>query len=74
MFKDKKIYYIGILLLLTGLFWLHSGDIIYHYNSSHIDHPDELEDINLGFSLLGLIPTLLGIYLIDKHNRALGRH
>jgi len=75
MFKQKSIYFLGIALLLLGLMWLHSGHLIHSDSSSHIEIPDNhTKDINLKFSLLGIIPTLLGVYLIDKHNRILGRH
>ena len=77
MFKQKSIYFIGVLLLIIGLFWIHSADIIFHLNPKNEEpekHPNKPEEIDLKFALLGLIPTLLGIYLIDKHNRSLGRN
>jgi len=75
MYNQKSIYFLGIAFLLIGLLWLHSGHLIHSDSATHEETPDNhTEDINLKFSLLGLIPTLLGVYLIDKHNRSLGRH
>ena len=77
MFKQKSIYIIGILFLFLGLLWLHSGHMLQHSDSaeSHVeDHNEDNhhdEEVNFGFSFLGIIPTLLGVYLIDKHNREL---
>ena len=62
---NKSIYFLGILILFLGLFWLHSSDLIFHLNGE--DH--EKEEPELKFSLLGLIPTLLGLYLIEIYNR-----
>lgn len=67
--SHKIVYFFGILLLFLGLFWLHSSDLIYHLNN---DNHNE-EDISLKFSLLGLIPTLIGLYLIEKYNRNLSK-
>lgn len=79
MFKKRSVYILGTLLLLVGLLWLHSGHLLHalpmedHMESNK--HQEEMgHDVNLGFSLLGVIPTLLGLYLIEKHNRSLGRH
>ena len=80
MFNKKSIYILGVLFLLLGLMWLHSGHLLHHSPESdhkevhNEDNHHEKEEVDFGFSLLGLIPTLLGIYLIDKHNRSLGRH
>ena len=89
MFKKKSIYFLGIFLLLLGLLWLHSGHLLHAMpNNNHIEDTsihEEIEhyshnidnkghNVNLEFSILGLIPTLLGVFLIDKHNRVLGRH
>ncbi len=83
MFQKKSIYSLGVLFLLVGLLWLYSGHLIHALPSeNHMDkemnHEDSMDhsnhDMNLGLSLLGVIPTLIGFYLIDKHNRSLGRH
>lgn len=64
--SHKIVYFFGILLLFLGLFWLHSSDLIYHLNKNSEEHS---EDIDLKFSLLGLIPTLFGLYLIEMYNK-----
>lgn len=75
MFKQKSIYFLGVALLLLGLLWLHSGHLLHNSEMSKIEHMEnEGHNVDLGFSLIGLFPTLLGIFLIDKHNRSLSRH
>jgi len=68
---NKKFYFLGILLLLLGLFWLHSYDLVFHLTEDeHEQNSDTIsENIDLKFSMLGLIPTLLGLYLIEIYNK-----
>ena len=68
--NQKSFYFFGVLLLALGLFWIHSSDLIYHLNETD-EHSDE--NVNLKFSLLGLIPTLVGLYFIEKYNRNLSK-
>ncbi|MEK6914429.1 MAG: hypothetical protein AABW83_02150 [Nanoarchaeota archaeon] len=65
---NKTIYFVGIVFLFIGLFWLHSSDLIYHLNDDKKDEHNE-EEIDLKFSLIGLIPTLFGLYLIENYNK-----
>lgn len=65
----KTFYFLGIFLLALGLFWLHSSDLIYHLNEGNDNHQEE--EVDLKFALLGLIPTLAGLYFIEKYNRNL---
>jgi len=76
MFKKKSIYFLGIALLLLGLMWLHSGHLLHdspeqNHMGEHNKDNHHREEVDIKFSLLGIIPTLLGVYLIDKHNREL---
>lgn len=64
---DKGFYFLGIVLLVIGLFWLHSSDLIFHLNEGNDNH--EENEVDLKFALLGLIPTLVGLYFIEKYNR-----
>lgn len=63
---NKTFYFLGIIFLVVGLFWLHSSDLIFHLNERNNNHEDE---VDLKFALLGLIPTLVGLYFIEKYNR-----
>ncbi|MEK6872444.1 MAG: hypothetical protein AABW90_00345 [Nanoarchaeota archaeon] len=71
---------IGIFLLFLGLMWLNVGELIEHEiinkEKSETNELDNNSNINnnlnvkiLFYSLLGLFPTVLGIYLIEYSNR-----
>ena len=73
-------YVIGIFLLFLGLMWLNVGELIEHNTitkekskNNKLDNNSNINnnlDIKLLFySLLGLFPTVLGIFLIEYSNR-----
>lgn len=67
---NKTFYFLGILLLSIGLFWLHSSDLMFHLNEGNDNHEEE---VDLKFALLGLIPTLAGLYFIERYNKNLSK-
>lgn len=59
----KTIYIIGTIFLFLGLFWLIAPEIPFF--GLH-DNPDPKI---LLYIIPGIIPTLLGIYLIEYYNK-----